>query len=135
MIAIEQIKAARALLDWSQEKLSEASGISRNAINKLERAVAMPRLKTLHEVQRALEEGGVEFIEGPGVRLRSNAFKMQIFEGKDSVFRLFADILDTLRAAGKSEMLAAGINEREFIATDEKRFMEFIHKCQKYGID
>src|ERR1035438_2449977 len=99
MIAIEQIKAARALLDWNQDKLSEASGISSNAINNLERAVAMPRLKTLHRVRCALEEGGVEFIEGPGVRLRSNAFKMQIFEGRDSVFRLFADILDTLREA------------------------------------
>jgi len=55
-----QIKAARALLDWSQTDLAEAAGVSRTLVKLIEigesRApVAMP------EIIRALERKGVRF--------------------------------------------------------------------------
>jgi len=76
MIGGAQIRAARALLNWSAEKLAESTGITRQTIQRLEQYDAVPpsRSQTLEEIQRALESAGVEFIglpdNGPGVRMR-----------------------------------------------------------------
>jgi predicted transcriptional regulator len=74
MISPRQIRAARALLDWSQQELADKAIISLNALTRLERAQVDPRVSTVTAVERALNKAGVEFIaeeptRGEGVRL------------------------------------------------------------------
>jgi transcriptional regulator with XRE-family HTH domain len=127
MISIEQIKAARALLEWTQDNLAKASGLSLPAINNLERRIALPRVETLRAVQTAFEQAGIEFTEGPGVRLRGDSIKTHVFEGKESIFRLWNDMLETLPKGG--ERLLNGIDERMFDAlAGKKRFREMMKK-------
>ena len=70
----EQVRAARALLDWSREQLSEACGVPARTLHRLERGEGEPQRRTVEAIRTALEAAGVEFIEenggGPGVRLR-----------------------------------------------------------------
>jgi DNA-binding XRE family transcriptional regulator len=73
MAGFEQIKAARALLGWSQEDLAANSGVSVPTIKRLEapgkfRVSDEARLK----MEAALESAGIVFTNGdePGVRLR-----------------------------------------------------------------
>jgi transcriptional regulator with XRE-family HTH domain len=75
-VSIRQIKAARALLGWSQEQLASAANVSIPTIKRLE-AHDGPlggRTDTGEKIEVALEKAGIEFIEenggGPGVRLR-----------------------------------------------------------------
>lgn len=75
-VSIRQVKAARALLAWSQQDLASAAGVSVPTVKRLE-AVDGPlggRAETTQRLQAALERGGIDFIEengsGPGVRLR-----------------------------------------------------------------
>jgi transcriptional regulator with XRE-family HTH domain len=73
MISIRQVKAARALLGWSQDDLARQSGVSYPTVARIE-AQDGPlggRVSTAEAIQRALEAGGVEFTNGgrPGVRL------------------------------------------------------------------
>jgi DNA-binding XRE family transcriptional regulator len=75
-VSIRQVKAARALLAWSQEKLAIAANVSVPTIKRLE-AQDGPlggRDETGTKIRLALETAGVEFIDenggGPGVRLR-----------------------------------------------------------------
>jgi transcriptional regulator with XRE-family HTH domain len=75
-VSIRQIKAARALLDWSQERLGGVAGVSIPTIKRLE-AQDGPlggRDDTGAKIRTALEAAGIEFLEenggGPGVRLR-----------------------------------------------------------------
>jgi DNA-binding Xre family transcriptional regulator len=79
MIIGPQIRAGRALLDWSVAELSDKSGISEATIRRAETAEGVPTIRAdnLNEIQRALEDGGVMFLEaadvrpgGPGVRIR-----------------------------------------------------------------
>lgn len=76
MINAAQIRAARALLDISQLRLSEMSEVSESTIKRLEGASQIRgSAESIWKVQRVLEEAGVEFIaadrnSGPGVRLR-----------------------------------------------------------------
>jgi predicted transcriptional regulator len=75
MVTPRQIRAARALLGWSQQQLADAAIISLNALIRLERGQVDSRLSTLAAVTRALTKAGVEFIpagdRGEGVRLAS----------------------------------------------------------------
>ncbi|MHA6642938.1 helix-turn-helix domain-containing protein [Mesorhizobium sp. A623] len=70
----EQCRAARGLLNWTQEKLACLAGVSRSTIKDFEcHRHALHRASELLLV-KALEEGGVLLLfseeEGPGVRLR-----------------------------------------------------------------
>ncbi|WP_395697961.1 helix-turn-helix domain-containing protein [Methylocella sp.] len=71
-----QLRAARALLSWSQEKLAEVSGVSIATIKRLEPGdgTLPTKVETMERLRMALEAAGVEFIPqnggGPGVRLR-----------------------------------------------------------------
>ncbi len=74
MITASQCRAARALLDWSQQHLAGQSRVGIVTIRQLEAGAHEPRPATLQVVRQALEKAGVEFIDenggGPGVRLR-----------------------------------------------------------------
>lgn len=74
MITARQIKAARALLGWSQQELADRAIVSLNAVTRLERGQVDSRLSTLRAVELALIKGGIELIaaeeKGEGVRLR-----------------------------------------------------------------
>ncbi len=133
MISVEQIKAARALLEWTQEELAEAASLSKPSINTLERRIANPKVETVEAIQRAFETAGVEFLEGPGVRLRSSVLKAQIFEGSDSLLRLLHDIFETLVGTEK-ELMISGIEEEKYKNFGGPRIIEQIDKRIKYGI-
>ena len=74
MITARQIRAARALLGWSQQTLADRAVISLNALVRLESGRADTRISTLNAVQTALVRAGIEFLpaaaKGEGVRLR-----------------------------------------------------------------
>jgi predicted transcriptional regulator len=77
-VSIRQLKAARALLDWSQEELASAADVSIPTIKRLE-ANDGPlggRRQTVEKILNSLISAGVEFIDengsGPGVRLKKS---------------------------------------------------------------
>lgn len=69
-----QVRAARGLLGWSREQLSEASGVPMRTLDRFEGGQTTPRAAALTAIRTALEAAGVIFVaengEGPGVRLR-----------------------------------------------------------------
>src|SRR5580658_9127926 len=74
MISPAQCRAARGLLDWSQQELAKKAGVGVVTVRQLEAGTHQPRRATLEVVRRCLESCGVEFIAenggGAGVRFR-----------------------------------------------------------------
>ena len=74
MITAAQCRAARGLLQWSQQKLAKEAGVGVVTVIQLENEVGQPRRATVQVLRNAFEAAGVEFIDenggGPGVRLR-----------------------------------------------------------------
>jgi ribosome-binding protein aMBF1 (putative translation factor) len=79
MLTAAQVRAARALLDWSQKVLAEKSKLSVPTIKRMEGAMGPERSTeaNVEAVRRALEGAGVIFLEpksnkdgGAGVRLK-----------------------------------------------------------------
>jgi len=75
MITPRQIRAARALLGWSQQQLADKAIVSLNALARLEKGNVDSRVSTVAAIQKALAKAGVEFlspdVKGEGVRLRN----------------------------------------------------------------
>ena len=67
MITPEQIRAARALLNWSQADLANACEVASQSIKNIERGVTDPRLSTAMAIKSSLEKAGVQFLEGGAV--------------------------------------------------------------------
>ena len=69
----EQCRAARGLLNWTQEHLANVAGVSRSTIKDFECNRHAIHRATEALLVRAFEDGGVRLIpaegEGPGVRL------------------------------------------------------------------
>lgn len=79
MLIAAQIRAARALLDWSQRQLAEKSKLSVPTIKRMEGAMGPERSTeaNVDAVRRALEGAGIVFLDpkqskdgGAGVRLK-----------------------------------------------------------------
>jgi DNA-binding XRE family transcriptional regulator len=75
MVTSAQVRAARALLNWTVRDLAEKSGVHRNTVTRIETEATTPG-HSMAAVQTALESAGVEFIPenggGAGVRLRKS---------------------------------------------------------------
>ncbi|MFW0776557.1 MAG: response regulator [Rickettsiales bacterium] len=66
MITLEQIKAARAMLNFSQKQLAEKAGIAVATLNNIERgAQTDPKISTMRAIREALESEGISFINEP----------------------------------------------------------------------
>jgi ribosome-binding protein aMBF1 (putative translation factor) len=68
-----QVRAARALLDWSRERLSQTADVPVRTLDRMEKGEGAPQRRTLTAIRAALEAAGVEFTNGdaPGVRLKA----------------------------------------------------------------
>jgi transcriptional regulator with XRE-family HTH domain len=63
MITSRQVRAARALLGWTQEVLADRALVALTALKRLEADPPLPvREDTRNAVRRALERAGVAFI-------------------------------------------------------------------------
>ncbi|CDX39596.1 Helix-turn-helix motif [Mesorhizobium plurifarium] len=73
MVSPRQIRAARALLGWSQQELADKAIVSLNALARLESGKVDSRVSTMQAIEAALARAGVEFLsagqKGEGVRL------------------------------------------------------------------
>jgi transcriptional regulator with XRE-family HTH domain len=69
-----QCRAARALIDWTQPDLAEASRLGLSTVVDFERERRRVSQDAVATMRGALERQGVEFTNGkrPGVRLRKS---------------------------------------------------------------
>ncbi|MDH3235722.1 MAG: helix-turn-helix domain-containing protein [Alphaproteobacteria bacterium] len=76
LINAAQCRAARAMLAWSRDVLTERSHVSKRTIVDFERGARSPHASTLFAIQTAFETAGITFIEeegeGVGIKLRRN---------------------------------------------------------------
>ena len=70
MITANQMKAARALLRWSQMTMALEANLDQSTIVKFETGKGQPSVLSLMTIKQTLRAAGVEFPEHEAVRLR-----------------------------------------------------------------
>lgn len=104
MINAEQIRAGRAMLDWSTAELARRTGLTVNGINKIERGHVVAQRETLEKIQSAFEEAGLEFLPGSGLRKKDRI--VTVFEGKAPRRDLLAEVYNALKDTGGEYLIA-----------------------------
>jgi transcriptional regulator with XRE-family HTH domain len=72
MVTSRQVRAARALLGWTQELLADKALVALTALKRLESDRLLVRDATRHSVRKTLEAAGIVFLwsgRGEGVML------------------------------------------------------------------
>lgn len=96
IICPQQIKAARAWIDWSREDLAEKSGVSSATIRNLERGNIS--MRSAADVRAALEQVGFQFHGQTGFSFQNK--ESRIYDGVHSREDFFEDLLATVREKG-----------------------------------
>lgn len=134
MITIEQIKAARGLLEWTQDDLALFAKISRPTLTKIECRHVRPQGGTIAKIQTCLEKAGIEFLPG-GVRLVQEAFRVKVFDGESAILRFFQDVYRTHEKTG-GVVRFFGLDERRFVEVlGEARTRQLVKQFDRFKIE
>lgn len=112
MPTIEQIRAARALLDWSQSDLAEYAGLSQTGIARIENGTNQPNTTTLNKIKAAFENADIEFLGENGLRRKTG--EVRIHRGENG-FRAFMDDVYTVISEQGGEICVYNVDEKNWI--------------------
>jgi DNA-binding XRE family transcriptional regulator len=90
MISAAQLRAARALLDWTRSDLAKAASISPETIKNIEHGTFRPQEVTADAIVKAFSMHNVIFTEDDGVKISNN--HISTFNGYEG-FKSFMDDL------------------------------------------
>lgn len=133
MIDYRQIRAARALLDWSQPDLARAAGLATSSIKNVESESGTARKETLHAILDAFERNGVEFLPLSGVRIKHQM--VSVYDDRQATAELLDDIFQHAQTAPEREVLILGLDEAYSLETDGRALIEaHIERLTRAGI-
>jgi transcriptional regulator with XRE-family HTH domain len=110
-ITTAQIRGARGILNWSQADLAERTGISATSIGSIENGVSTPRANTLITIQKAFEDGGIEFLGREGVRIKTA--EVTILKGIEGFHQFSYEVYQTIQSDDR-EVLQAYVDDKKF---------------------
>lgn len=107
MPTLEQIRAARALLGWSQSDLAARAGLSQTGIARIENGTNHPNSQTLSKIENAFEDNDIEFIDVSGVRKKTG--DVRVFRGQVGIRQFFDDVYENVAKYGGEVCLFNGM--------------------------
>ncbi len=131
MITIAQCRAARGLLDWTQQDLADASGLSKTAINNFEKGHSDIKTESLRAIRMAFESADIEFLKDEGLRKKNE--KVRILRGEHALTDLMADIFENVVVSGGEVQI---VNAHETVSgqTSQKRLLEHHERMKQNNI-
>lgn len=110
-ITLEQIRAARALLKWTQKDLAGHAGLNDDQVHNFEGGRSRS-LEVLEAIYQAFVTNGIEFTDGEGVRKKTGGIK--VLEGRHGFINFLDDVYATMKAHG-GEINVTDVADQEFI--------------------
>lgn len=112
LITTDQIRAARALLNWSQAELAEHSDLARPTIVKIENEIQTPELKSLEKIILAFEKAGIEFGLNESVSRKNQ--DIRIYRGIDEFPKFFEELYNHVKTSG-GLIVVSNVDERKWV--------------------
>lgn len=122
MITVEQCRAARALLDWTQKDLAMACGLSKTAINNFEKENSDMKAESLKAIRMAFESFDIEFMEDGLKRKKDRSY---IYKGPEATSNLIDDIYMHVRNSNE-EILMMNASLEQAREQDIKKWRNLI---------
>lgn len=102
-ISPTQLRAARALLNWSRAELSELTRISEPTLHRYENGTTTPEGRTKSLLFKAFDRHGIEFLEDHGVRFKPKS--VDVYEGIDGFLDFFEFVYEHIENEGGDNCL------------------------------
>lgn len=131
MITIEQCRAARGLLGWTQQDLADQTGLSKTAINNFERGLADTKQVSLLLIRDAFEKGGAEFPTPHSVGRKIE--DVSILKGESANTSLWDDIFETLKQDG-GEVLISSVDEKRVLKDNAEGIERHLARLAEHNI-
>lgn len=133
MIDFRQIRAARALLNWTQSDLARAADTATSSIKNIESENSSARKETMAQIFDAFDHNGIEFMPGTGVRLKNNF--ISVYDGKRATSALQDNIYAHVQAAPEREVCIMGLDETFCVDTDGSQLIaDQIERLKSVGV-
>jgi len=116
----EDIRAARAFLGWTQQKLASKIDCNTATINNLEKGTHIATKNIVKKLAKVFSQEGIKFNPKGGFLIEENL--IQMYEGDECYLKLQDDILNLV--GENDEVLYLGVE-------DKKSSEEIIKKHQK----
>lgn len=134
MPTIEQIRAARALIGWSQKDLADHSGLSQTGIARIENGTNKPNSSTISRITDAFDKADIAFIGDSGVRKRTN--EVRILRGKNAMSDFLDDVYEVSAAYGTvdnpTEVFLSNVVHQNWVKwMGEERWREHTERMTK----
>lgn len=127
---IEQIRAARAVLQLTQADVAEMTGLSKQAILKVENGESSPNSTTQNKLLRVYEEKGIIFTNSGIEKNDSPITIISADTPEDCYLKILNDVYETCSNTSKSELLISNADDR--VSPDSVNQM--YRKIRKSGI-
>lgn len=133
MITGRQIRAARSLLNWDSADLAARAGLTRQTISRIEADLVQPQEGTLARLMQAFSEGGVEFLDSSGVRMKPQ--NVEVLVDTAGFTRFYDYVYEEISRHG-GMVCVSGVDERLF---SKYRLNPEVHRermralCEKRG--
>jgi transcriptional regulator with XRE-family HTH domain len=128
MISPTQMRAARAILDYSQGQVAEQIGIAANTLSKIESGQADPSGSRIQEIQSFYELNGIEFTQNDGVQRKKGEIK--IYKGRDGFLDFYKYVLRIAEQDG-GQFLVSNVNEALFDFWLGEELDEYVDRITK----
>jgi DNA-binding XRE family transcriptional regulator len=117
MITGRQIKAARALLNWDAVDLAKEADVSRETVSNIENELVQAREGTMHEIVRAFDARGVEFLGNHGVQIKQHSvYELKGSEGfKKLMDEIYLAACDPSATNGNKQICVSNVDDRLFM--------------------
>lgn len=133
MIDHRQIRAARALLNWSQADLARAADMATSSIKNVESESSSARKDTMDQIHEAFDFNGIEFMAGTGVRLKNDI--VAVHDGRRATTALLDSIYVHAQSSADREVCIIGIDETFSVETDGLLLLtNHIERLTKAGV-
>ncbi|HEU0118102.1 MAG TPA: helix-turn-helix transcriptional regulator [Alphaproteobacteria bacterium] len=115
-----QLRAARAILNWSRTELAKQTGVSEPTLHRFENNQGEPEARTQSKIRDVLEHAGIEFIGTTGVQMkRHSVYGLDGVEG-------FKRFMDDVYTAACDESSVDGSKPICICNVDDRLFMKFL---------
>lgn len=132
MPTIEQIRAARALLDWSQSDLAAHADLSQTGIARIENGTNKPNSQTLEKIKSAFDKADIEFIDDGVRKVRK---KVDVLSGEEGFHNFYQDLYRELENSDNKVVYVNNVDERLFVKWQgEERLREHTQQILKLGV-
>ncbi|WP_435642106.1 helix-turn-helix transcriptional regulator [Micavibrio aeruginosavorus] len=130
-ITADQIRAARALKNWSQADLAERVDMATPSIGNIESGKHNPTPQTQAAIIEAFEDAGIEFIDG-GVRVKKHT--VEILIGQEGFLEFYDDVYAEIKKSKEKTVCVSNVDERKFVEWQGDQLNEHSERMLKLGV-